>query len=368
MSLRCTLQFGTTDSDSPRDHEAVMPLYESCEGPVAEKSMLPSVILVAQHNGSGECQIWDRRHSKILKSFGLTFSLALCAACTDTLAAPPDARILLTSVTGDAAHAIDGNGHFVLRQNVAPEEITEAQAKQIAAAMWHDVGPLLRPTLEQDRGGTINADALQPCARAYYALSAYSAIPDDGSMALRKAVGSQWLVGLCSGDVEQVVVAVSASATDVRLGQGRIQLLDPGVANFFSMGVPIGTQIPMPPELVADFVAKSTGQRVALVPQLLMRPHPKGAVVALWQITLAGTVRLTGGISGLTEARQTVFAGPANGWAEPALASAQAGLPDAGGPTVIESRNPKTQAVSRMNLTRRPGIPQAFELVSVEGR
>lgn len=193
------------------------------------------------------------------------------ASCGEQLpTSATEASVLATSVTREVAESLNDRGQFVL-PFVPQGEIPFDRAKELAAAMWHDAAPFLLLTMERDRKGKVHAYELEPCERGFYAASAYSTVPAEAPNVVQKMLGSHWLIGMCYHGVQEIVVAVSARATDAVVGRGRIHLPEPGVANFLTMGVPMGTQIPTDPEQVANLVATTLHRRVATVPTRKLR-------------------------------------------------------------------------------------------------
>lgn len=288
-------------------------------------------------------------------------------ACRDGDPTGPNlSGVQRSSVTGEAASAIGSDGLFIMTHRTSRGEINEADAVRLAAAFWHDNARFLLSVVERDRGSTI-ADELRPCPRAFYARSAYDAVPANAPAAFRKVVGSHWIVGMCEGSAQQVAIAVSVAATDAVVGSGEVRLHHPGNANFFVMGVPVGAQIPMTPESIADFTAKRTSMRLSMVPELVMRPYPNSPLVALWQVTLEAAVRVKGVSTKSSRDREVLFAGPANGWIAPALADARADIPEDETLDATEFLNSSGE-LNQLKLNLRRGVPRRAELAIVEGR
>ena len=292
----------------------------------------------------------------------------LGSACGESILPPRNpSAIVAASVTGEAARSLDADGLFRLPSEGEGEgpEITREKAKELAAAMWHDAAPFITHIAENDRGAPVHASSLRPCPRAYYAASAYVGVPASAPPVVRKALGPYWLVGMCYGSVQEVVIAVSAYATDARVGSGRIKLEDPGIANFLSMGVPAGAEIPTQPEVIANLVASAAKRPVAVVPRLIMRPRPHGPLVAVWQIAFESPVPVTGRASGKSRSKQTLFAGHLNGWTEPAFADAKVdAVENQRADDALEYRLQRSVTPTRYMVMRREGVPRVLELIS----
>lgn len=302
---------------------------------------------------------------------GLIVSVSACGEQpVPTVALHADAA---QSVIGDALQNLDDAGRFRFDgSQVASDEITEARAKEIAAAYWEDAQRFVLSTAVADRGGMIHATALTPCDRAFYARAAYDDVSSMAPAVVQKVAGSHWLVGLCYQDIEEVVVAVSAQATDVVLSRATTRqparLLDPGSSNFFSMGVPVGARIPVEPEVAARAAATASGRHVRAVPQLLMRERPHSPLLAVWRIELDAPVPAAANGGKALEPVSTVFVGPMNGWQRPAIAAARAGnnaQVRTADEITVESRRAGRSVTA---LSRRADAPPQMELIAFGGR
>lgn len=310
-----------------------------------------------------------------LPGAGLVAALLVLAACgSDTEVAVPatvaSSNQLRQVLSPRAAASLDRNGNFVLPQHgdSATAEISGTQAKALAFAYWRDAAEWLEDGVSRDRGALVHAHDLQPCARAYYATSAYAVLEADAPLLIRKTLGPQWLVGLCYQGTEEVIFGVSAYATDAKLGSGRVHLIDPGVGNFTIMGVPLGAEIPMPPERVAQFVAQKTSERLADAPLLVMRPFPKGSVTALWKIDLESPVSVTSTVGNQHRKTQTLFAGALNGWVTPGMAADFGNSEVSQNAEVQEFYWAKPQRHTQYNVTLKRGIARNLGLVTIGGR
>jgi hypothetical protein len=303
-----------------------------------------------------------------LRQTATVAAIAFLLGCDESILIPKrPPGVAAGNLTGAAARSVDAEGLFILPDggDGGEVEITRQRAKELAAAMWHDAAPFIARIAETDRGGPVHSD-LQPCPRAFYVASAYVGVPENSPAVIRKALGPYWLVGLCYNGVEEVVVGVSAFATDARVGSGRIRLEAPGIGNFVSMGVPIGIEIPIPPEQIANLAAGGAKRRVASVPRLMMRPRPYGPIVAVWQIALESPIVITGRTSGLSRSKQTFFAGYLNGWTKPTFAAER---PDGEGNQVSQETQGyqlrRSETPTEFSVTRRDGLPRVMELISL---
>jgi hypothetical protein len=294
--------------------------------------------------------------------------LLVGAACSESLPTEPVLAVDLANLTGVAAQSVGANGQFVLPIHGAnaAAEITGDNARKLATAFVADAGSDFTDALQKDRGAPIHFAGLRPCARAYYVESAYVDVPATVPDLMHKELGPQWLVGLCYGDVEEVSVAVSAYATDAVLDADGVSLVDGGDGNFLVMGVPVGAEIPMAPEGVANLAAQSSKRRVALVPRLIMRPRPEAAMLAIWQVTLEASVTVLGTDTHTLRSEASLFAGPANGWLSPAFIDARPGAPENSLPDSIEYLMDNGKFATLV-IARSPGLPVNFEVVTFTG-
>jgi hypothetical protein len=326
-----------------------------------------------------EARILLDRYLSPLPLRHLATGLACAVTCIVAACASPDASAithpvspshLAQSVTSDVWRRVDGDNHFLLAQgeSSAPAEIDGDSARRLAEAFWRHVGWSLAKGVSVDRGAPVHASDLQPCSRVFYARSAYESIPSQVPPVVAKVLGPHWLVGLCYGSTEEVLVSVSAHAIDIRESTRPNTFAHVGDGDFFVMGVPVGAQIPVPPEEVAVAVAEAVGRRVAAVPVLVSRPFPQDAVTAVWELTLDAPVTVTSYASQKSRLVSTLLAGALNGWQTIAYA--------VGRTDVLDNRlNQETQVFqgprapsNAYALTRRPDIARALELVHLEAR
>lgn len=246
-----------------------------------------------------------------------------------------------------------------------PGEIDAEQAKQLAMAMWRDGYGLMRHIIERDRGTPIHAEELVVCERAYYVESAYTATPQIDDLAILKSIAPRWLVGLCYGEVQEVVVSVSAFATDAELTANGRRLSRAGEGNFHTLGVPLGSVIPPAPENAVIAVAEATNRRISVVPRLVMRPRPFSAMVAVWHLDLETPVVIRGQESRRSQSVKHIVFGHLNGWHMPVMAH----VLDGSGSTEFRSYTKVRTGQKRdVVLQRKAEVARRLELIQVEGR
>ena len=289
--------------------------------------------------------------------------LIVVSSCND-IDAPAIPRINLALLTPKAAQGVDANGMFVLRAE-GSGEISADQARTLASAFWRDLGSTFEAVVMQDRGGAVHTTQLVPCARSYYVESAYTAVPAEMPSDVIKALGPEWLVGMCYGVTEEAVIAVSAMATDATASGGHLTDAG-GQGNFFLMGVPVGAEIPAAPESVATVAATSSAKRVSTVPSLTMKAFPAAPTTAVWHISIEAPALATGATSHSTQSLQAFAAGALNGWGSIAFAAAN---PDsANGQSETIQIQDITGANTSFMVTRRADVPKYLELISFGGR
>lgn len=287
------------------------------------------------------------------------FVVLALGGCEHANFAGPSTTVDTTTLAGVAAQSLDASGHFILPQHGADStgEISVDQARRIAAAFTRTLYSVTG-LMEADRGAPIHWGALTPCPRAYYVEGAYSGIPADAPLVMKKQAGSQWLVGMCYGSTEELVVSISAFATDVKLSADGVDIVAAGEGNFLPMGVPVGVEVPTPPEVIANLTAAVSHRRVALVPRLVMRALPAAAMIAVWRVGLESEVTVRGDQSLASRARRSIFAGPLNGWRYPAFADF---VPPVDTLPILE---PVRYFDRTVTLTRKASAPSTLELIT----
>jgi hypothetical protein len=282
-------------------------------------------------------------------------------SCSD-VSAPDPSHVITASVTGDAAAGLNAEGQFILGMNLQ-DEIARGQARALASAYWTDAYPFILGVMTEDRGAVVHAADLVPCNRSFYVASAYEVIPPAMPAFIRKALASQWLVGMCYHGVEEVVIAVSALATDAAIENGH--LTKTGEGNFFPAGVPVGTEIPMAPEGIANGSAAVSARRVSKVPVLAMRSFPKAPTTAVWAIEIESAVEVVGLESHSRRQTNSFFAGALSGWNS---ANYAVGRDEPSRIDSVRFVDLETNVATIYEVVRRAGIPKIVELVSFGGR
>ena len=249
----------------------------------------------------------------ILARWLLLSGIALAAGCSgETRELPAAPRATDATVSAAVTATVRSqlmHGQFQLAVAAGPvPQITDVQAEDLARAWRLDFGPWVEPTLESQRAASIDLASLVVCGRTLYVQS-YFDLPDAALMsnpvsaAVVRGRGPWWLVSLCGGAQDvQILLAVSAYATDLGLQQGHLVVPPIGGTWFVSLGVPrgAGSFVPLP-EDVAVAVAQLTGRHVSAVPALIA-PAVALPQLAQWRVTLdaPASVRRTDGSTATT--------------------------------------------------------------------
>jgi hypothetical protein len=213
---------------------------------------------------------------------------------------PPTARPsvmeqgpLARYVTPELAARVTADGEFALSRPPfeSPEEIGEAQARELARLWARDFAFMREDELEESRGAQIDVRRLQPCGRAYYVDTPYEPIQDASvPRPARKALGAAWLFTLCSGsDVAEVSLSVSA-LSDIKVVNDSLRFPAVMGTDFFPWGIPKGRAMPISPEDAVRQVSLASGMRVSAEPRLIRRGGIMAANFAQWAIELEGPV------------------------------------------------------------------------------
>jgi hypothetical protein len=261
----------------------------------------------------------------------------LAVACTDRPAVNAPAELaeqgqVTRFLTPDVAARLDASGHFVdaasRPASAGRAVLSDGRARQFAEIYARDFGPGMRPTLERDRGGSIDFSQLNSCGRTFFAESQVDELPAEVSAPTRHIYGPWWLVTLCDPSGTPVLsVAVSGFATELTVKSGHLVFPYHSGSEFFPLGIPsrLGT-LPLSPEKAVETMATSTGRLVSAPPRLIA-PLPRDAApqMARWQIALDRPVQAHAVKSQRVVRRQDYFIG--RRWlSEPA--AIQAPLPD----------------------------------------
>ena len=185
-------------------------------------------------------------------------------------------------VVGEAAAGLQPNGEFSLR-GAGQGELSSAQAITLAEHWPLAFGQQKLGRLQKEHGDTIELASLRACGRTYYARTAVEPLPKEvveAAPAIQRVFGGHWLVTLCSQTgVPQIILAVAALSTDLRIENGQIVAPTHGQGNWFhSEGIRLGIGFDMleQPERLVQRAGTATGRRIVTVPDLVT-PLPRDA-------------------------------------------------------------------------------------------
>lgn len=281
----------------------------------------------------------------------------------------PNARHRAEYLTGAAAAALGGSNQFALRTSGAGE-LTEADAKRAAAAYLRDFGAFHETRYEREHNAPIMLNELRPCSRAFYGVSPYTPPPGSASEIVKRAVGPFWLVPLCTGgSVPEVLVALSARATDMEVDAGTNGHIGrPMLGLIRSVGIPVGTSATaLEPEAAATALSALTGKRVSEVPVLELPPLPYSPLLARWRITLEGPARVEGLRSRRVRDSKELYVGFGTSVRTTGVQDADVGAPIDPALVVNELEDPSKRTGpggTRTRLELRADVPQILEWIS----
>ena len=214
-------------------------------------------------------------------------ALAATAGCSDTpidvVGAPPN---IAAMVTPELANQLDGDGHFRATYPPEPEpsEITEGQARELAAFWVSDLAKFVVSSLEEQHGGTINVAALRDCGRIYYGRTPYEPLDAAVPASLKRAFGSWWYVPLCGGSTPQVLLFVSTESRGLIDWINGRSPSEPLGGHFRWAGIPDGAVAKrlLSPEEAVQSAWQLTGARASRQPELIV--GEVGPIWAAWRV------------------------------------------------------------------------------------
>ena len=231
-----------------------------------------------------------------------------CAPDTQTItpAAPP---AIASYVTGAARAALNPEGRFALPVPGA-DTLSEQQATKLADAYLKAFGPMAVPRYQQETGIQFGLDDVQPCGRAYLAVSPYQPVA-EGPVRIQRLLGPHWLVTFCITGTKPVLsVSVSALATDLVGRDVGSPSVDFKLGDFREESIrPEMPGLPVTPERAVKIAAEATGVRVAAVPVLLQPPLPYVYQLARWKLVLEQPAHLRGARTGAESDEQALYYG-----------------------------------------------------------
>ena len=226
------------------------------------------------------------RHSVLI---AVTF---IVGACGENTPLSGEGNLLRSHLTGAAAAALDANGQFVLDQSPAwqREELDAAAAESLSDVYVRTFAPTAASLFERAHGGPINFDNLTRCGRVLYGETPYEMPESNMPDALLNFAASRWFVSYCDGALPVLSIAVAATATHVRIVNGRFDPMSLRGGEFDKEGIPRGSTAPMSPEAGATLLANESGRRIAAVPRLILPGVGYFAQSGRWLLELESPV------------------------------------------------------------------------------
>lgn len=225
-------------------------------------------------------------------------TVVIASGCDGVTGGPkvPEPESLALFLSGAAANQLQPDGTLLIA-NVpvagSRPQISEVQARQLAAAFiaTHLAG--FRPVLERDRGASIDITGITVCPRVFYAESPTEELPDEMPAMYHRLYGPKWLTTLCTPSGEAVIaLSISAYATELRVENGTLWYPMRHGEEFRIVGIPPGeeNQLPLSPEVAVRNAARLANRRIAAIPRLILRSPPTSAYpqLAQWQLSLDG--------------------------------------------------------------------------------
>lgn len=272
------------------------------------------------------CHVGLRAPARAYKAGMAVLVLGVVAACDN--GAPTQAQPCVgvsELVSGEAAAALDTSGCFVFPPPAALPRatLTEQKAKDLAAPVAAQFGPLLLSYLQAGHGGAIDLSRLQVCGPTYYAESPYQPLPAAVPSAYQNAFGPSWVLLLCGQNgVPQVSVSVAAYATYLQLAGNHVEW-PPATADVYGNEILLvgallswRSGLPIEPEQAVRLAYQATGKRIIEIPHLYRRDpafaFPQGA---MWALRLERQIRIRDSLTATERMTDTVYVGLANPFA-----------------------------------------------------
>jgi hypothetical protein len=223
---------------------------------------------------------------------------------------PLTASISRTYLMGDAAAALDSSGSFrpILYRPWSREEVSEVEATLMADEYLRRFVRPYPSRFERRRGAPIDGRNLKRCGRPLYAESPYEEPAPDMNEAVVNFAASRWIFPYCDMSGPAVSIAVAASATRLRVVDGRWPTVSFIGGEFDALGIPMGTIEPMSPETAARMLGTATGKRVATIPRLVLAGVGHWAQAAHWMMQLEDTAE-SSDAHGARRSERTYFVG-----------------------------------------------------------
>lgn len=250
----------------------------------------------------------------------VVLALAACDQSGPQIASPDrSSEGIRRHLTSEAASQVRSDGSFSLAAPSAPGDrpiMSAERAAELALAYVRSYGPSFKEVWEEDRGAPIDLASLRVGGRVLYARTPYGAFPSGYHPAFAHVYGPYYLVPMSVGSEPVLLISVAAYATQTRLDRGGFISRPVQSGNeFVSRGLPIDTTRfrLISAEEAVEFVGRSTGARIAQVPEFVRVAMPNAPAAAVWKLTLDREVGVRAG-TGRGRARvREVYVGPEKG-------------------------------------------------------
>lgn len=298
---------------------------------------------------------------------------ALLLGCAEGPVSSGDAEEVRQYVAGSAEQRLGSDGLFTYPEATAPssaEIISEQRARELTASFVLSFGPATKPFWDRERGRAIDLARLRADTRVFFVHTPYELFPEGYHPAFRRAFGPFYLFTLGSGREPEVLMAVSAYATDVRIDlDGKLDRPRQSGMEFVTHGVPVGTSPDgegslLAPEAAVVRVGRATGARVIEVPELVMMNIPYGPLNAAWKLSLDREVRVRTTAGSEARTVSTLYLAPVMGRL---LIPAAVQPPYQDFPAVRIGPAGEDLGQETVRLPIIPGRPTDFEEVTVVG-
>jgi len=212
-------------------------------------------------------------------------AIVFIVACDDPNTVPLAHWEVDQMVTAPVAAELIG-GYFSQRMGGADDgDMSAAQARKAAEEWMDQRRDLVRSPLQRSRNAPVDWADLAICDRLFYAESPYAAPAEDIGR-IHDFLGGYWVVPLCAGKDEQMVLWVPA----------HLHINEQGPTQPNIMAAPVhdgndATEYLLAPEDVVRDLAVAAGARVTSRPKLYWTPHDAGGPYWLrWVATIESPV------------------------------------------------------------------------------
>lgn len=215
------------------------------------------------------------------------------------------------AVAGSARAALTPDGKFIRNDPAAFGRlplISAASAAEFAVAFVRQFGSLLEPEWSREYGATLNSRVLGLCGQVQFLESAFEPFDEDVSLTTRKEYGPRYWVQFCDpAGRKQLMVAVSALATDLRNTRRGLEPVNDLMVTFNTSAIPNDWNVPFDAEGAAQAAFIATGAKVTEVPRVFARSDRGHSFFGRWRVILAQSVRLRGAKDGVRSTSDTLL-------------------------------------------------------------